>query len=119
MVFKLDTAAHNAQNDDGKMDWPAYGTMAWLAFVYACLAAFSFWKDPRMVGVANNACLVCLFSGLAIAMVAPGYVGSWKSKFMLLLLNTSKFEVQTMCFLMVLFSSNKLTVCKLQIFRIV
>ena len=83
MVFKLDTAAHNAQNDDGKMDWPAYGTMAWLAFVYACLAAFSFWKDPRMVGVANNACLVCLFSGLVIAMVAPAYVGEWKSKFIL------------------------------------
>merc|ERR1711907_466164 len=61
-----------------KVDWPSYGTFAWLAFVYACLATFSFWKDPRMVNVATNACLVCLFSGLVIALVAPPYVGNWK-----------------------------------------
>ena len=76
-------AAHNAQNDDSTEDlgWPAYGTMAWLAFVYACLAAFSFWKDPRMINVATNACLLCLFSGLVIALVAPAYAGHWKGKF--------------------------------------
>merc|ERR1712178_397059 len=59
-------------------EWPAYGTFAWLAVLYAILTLGLSFKNTTLTGAAQNACLACLFSGLVVAQLAPGYVGVWK-----------------------------------------
>jgi len=63
--------------DDG-LGWPAFGTFAWLAVMYAILSIGMTFSNKTLAQVANNACLCCLFSGLVVAQLAPFYVGKWK-----------------------------------------